>query len=42
MPANNLLLRTSYDKVHAPNCSGGVWPCGCALQAWRVAAEQGR
>ena len=42
VPANNLLLRASYDKVHAHNCSDGVGPCGYALQAWRVAAEQGR
>ena len=37
MPANNLLLRASYDKVHAHNCSdGGLGPAvmRCRRGVW--------
>jgi hypothetical protein len=39
---NNLLLRTRFDKVHAPNYWDGIQGGARALQVWRVAAEQGR
>jgi hypothetical protein len=42
MPPNNLLLRTSFDKVHAPDCCGGIGLCVRAPHVRRVAAEQGR
>ncbi len=42
MPSNNLLLRASCDKVHAPDCLGGIGVGAHALQVRLVAAEQAR
>jgi hypothetical protein len=39
---NNLLLRTNFDEVRAPNCWDGIEGGARTLQVWRVAAEQGR
>jgi hypothetical protein len=41
-PPNNLLLRASYDNVHAPYCLRGIGVGAYALSVRRVAAEQGR
>ena len=42
MSTNNLLLRASFDKVHAPDSCAGCWFCVCEQKVRRVAAEQGR
>jgi hypothetical protein len=42
MPSNNLLLRSSCDKVQAPDCLGGIGVGAHALQVRCVAAEQAR
>jgi hypothetical protein len=39
---NNLLLRASCDKVHAPDCYRSIKSSALALWVWLVAAEQGR
>lgn len=41
-PLNYLLLRTVNDKVHAPDCRGGIRVGGLVPHAGRAAAEQGR
>jgi len=39
---NNPLQRSGHDKVHAPDCLGGVGVSGSAPQVRRAAAERGR
>jgi len=39
---NNPLQRSGHDKVHAPDCNGGVEFIGSAPQERRAAAERGR